>query len=116
MKHPNAELMAQYAQDAMETDTPWERWECCWDGKTVWRNLEEHPCWCKTIQYRRKPKQYEPTLLDQALQLEIYALRLRINHYANTPEIVEVYREVLDALKAKRSPAMIEHLRQRGEL
>ena len=25
--HPHAELMAEYAKDAAETDTPWERWE-----------------------------------------------------------------------------------------
>lgn len=27
-KHIHAELMAEYAKDAMETDKPWERWEC----------------------------------------------------------------------------------------
>ena len=25
--HKHANLMLQYAQDAMETDKPWERWE-----------------------------------------------------------------------------------------
>jgi len=25
--HKHADLMLQYAQDAMETDKPWERWE-----------------------------------------------------------------------------------------
>lgn len=27
MKHVHAELMAEYAKDAMETDKPWERWQ-----------------------------------------------------------------------------------------
>ena len=27
MKHKHADLMLQYAEDAMETDRPWERWE-----------------------------------------------------------------------------------------
>ena len=26
-KHIHADLMLQYAQDAQETDKPWERWE-----------------------------------------------------------------------------------------
>lgn len=58
-KHPHAELMLHYAQDALETDRPWERWE-----QGYYKNGKEHdyqPCtsnptwkveWC----YRRKPK------------------------------------------------------------
>lgn len=38
MKHPHAELMKQYAEDAMETDKPWERWEYSCDG-SPWGNL-----------------------------------------------------------------------------
>ena len=34
-KHIHADLMLQYAQDAMETDKPWERWEVY--GK-IWAN------------------------------------------------------------------------------
>ena len=39
MKHKHAELMMQYAQDAMETDKPWERWEVF--IKDSWRDLGE---------------------------------------------------------------------------
>ena len=39
MKHKHAELMMQYAQDAMETDKPWERWESF--IKDSWRDLGE---------------------------------------------------------------------------
>ena len=54
-KHIHAELMLQYAQDAMETDKPWERWECCRsDG--VWDELSKHPMWTERMGYRRKPR------------------------------------------------------------
>ena len=53
-KHVHAELMMQYAQDAMETDEPWERWEH--NHKGVWYPLSYHPCWIKVVEYRRKPQ------------------------------------------------------------
>lgn len=61
MKHPHAELMAQYAQDALETDTPWERWEVRQVAKgcepSDWRPCMPRdmlfPC---DFEYRRKPK------------------------------------------------------------
>ena len=52
--HKHAALMLQYAQDAAETDTPWERWE--WRNKsdaeflTCW----QHPSWKLNHEYRRK--------------------------------------------------------------
>ncbi len=55
MKHKHAELMALYAQDAMETDKPWERWELR-GGSTEWIACVENPEWETAIQYRRKPR------------------------------------------------------------
>ncbi len=53
--HKHAALMLQYAQDAAETDRPWERWE--FEAKSgVWCNLSEHPAWLKNKEYRRKPQ------------------------------------------------------------
>lgn len=53
--HKHAALMLQYAQDAAETDRPWERWE--FKVKSgVWCNLSEHPAWLEHKEYRRKPK------------------------------------------------------------
>ena len=55
MKHIHAELMALYAQDAMETETPWERWE--YFDNQVWRPLRTvYPLWFTNTQYRRKPQ------------------------------------------------------------
>ena len=54
MKHKHAELMMQYAQDAMETDKPWERWEVF--IKDSWLDLGECFFFAKEEEYRRKPK------------------------------------------------------------
>ena len=59
MGHVHAELMALYAQDAMETDKPWERWELFNDG---WYDLVNNPVWYEGTQYRRKPKMISVTL------------------------------------------------------
>lgn len=52
-KHIHAELMLQYAQDAMETDKPWERWETFSSG---WRACCSSPVWASALLYRRKPQ------------------------------------------------------------
>lgn len=53
-KHVHAELMMQYAQDATETDKPWERWELKNYGG--WERTVSHPAWDECVVYRRKPK------------------------------------------------------------
>lgn len=53
--HPHAHLMALYAQDAAETDKPWERWACRAPGG-AWINLWQHPNWDIGSEYIRKPK------------------------------------------------------------
>ena len=53
--HKHAHLMEQYAQDALETDKPWERWEVAAPGdKFV--SLFRHPYWDEAYEYRRKPQ------------------------------------------------------------
>ena len=53
--HKHAALMLQYAQDAAETDTPWERWEFKTDWDT-WVKLSKNPSWFEDRKYRRKPQ------------------------------------------------------------
>lgn len=57
--HPHAELMAQYAEDAAETKTPWERWEffIAVDeyGDGGWAICNKPITWEPQKQYRRKP-------------------------------------------------------------
>ena len=62
MKHKHAELMMQYAQDAMETDKPWERWEFRISIHDDWTTLGGNAMWYTDYQYRRKPKMISVTL------------------------------------------------------
>jgi len=55
MKHNHAENRIAYAQDAMETDKPWERWEFKVKRTGDWASLIDHPSWNST-EYRRKPR------------------------------------------------------------
>lgn len=61
-KHTHAELMMQYAQDAMETDEPWERWEVYGKITGRWIPLSECFPFLPENQYRRKPKTLSVTL------------------------------------------------------
>jgi hypothetical protein len=56
MKHVHAELMALYAQDAMETDKPWEWWENNYGCLDNWETLTSSPSWRNEVNYRRKPR------------------------------------------------------------
>lgn len=53
--HKHAALMLQYAQDAMETETPWTRWEVEISGNE-WGSLPGNPIWSEYAEYRRKPR------------------------------------------------------------
>jgi len=115
MKHPHAELMAQYAQDAMETDKPWERWEYTY--RVGWSELSDAgPRWDTLAKYRRKPKPYEPNLLDQALELEIEAMMKRATYYGLDDAFGVTFLDEYKRMKTHRNPAMTEHLKQQGEL
>lgn len=52
--HKHAESMYLFANDALETDTPWERWEVSSDG-AEWEDLIRLPVWREGNAYRRKP-------------------------------------------------------------
>ena len=53
-KHVHADLMKLYAEDAMETDKPWLRWEFYAHEK--WITFEHGgPSWVVGSCYRRKP-------------------------------------------------------------
>jgi hypothetical protein len=53
--HRHADLMAQYAQDARETETPWVRWEI--EDYGDWKNCSlSTPMFNPFAKYRRKPE------------------------------------------------------------
>ena len=53
--HPHAAAMLLYAQDAAETDKPWERWEFK-GSDNGFNGCLKHPEWREDFEYRRKPK------------------------------------------------------------
>lgn len=54
--HKHAKLMMEYAQDAMETDTPWKHWEVYNPQYNEWEILRSNPFWASDLEYRRKQK------------------------------------------------------------
>ncbi len=53
--HTHAALMAQYAEDAADTEMPWERWE--WKRQASdWLDMLGCPLWVPEYDYRRKPR------------------------------------------------------------
>ena len=55
MKHIHAELMMEYAKDAMETAEPWLRWEY-YSNRCKWEPFKiSGPSWDEESEYRRKP-------------------------------------------------------------
>lgn len=57
--HKHAALMLQYAQDAAETDRPWEQWEWKGSHSIDWAPIASPFAWYEDIEYRRKPKPLE---------------------------------------------------------
>ena len=63
-KHIHVELMAQYAIDALHSETPWEWWEYLRPADTEeWAGLHSAPCWLESTMYRRKA--YAPKFLGK---------------------------------------------------
>ena len=54
--HKHAHLMAQYAQDALETDKPWERWQVRSLNTEVWLDCASGTVFSDLCEYRRKPR------------------------------------------------------------
>ena len=66
--HIHAAEMAQYAEDALQTDRPWERWECLESYPPgtrypLWQNCALNPSWNLTTMFRRKTPRPEKTIV-----------------------------------------------------
>lgn len=55
-KHKHADNMLAYAQDAQESDTPWQLWEYMYPNNGGWATLKDNPSWSYLLEYRRKVK------------------------------------------------------------
>lgn len=53
--HRHATSMRQYAEDAMKTETPWDRWEMS-DDAVRWTPCDYHPDWDTSMLYRHRPR------------------------------------------------------------
>ncbi len=78
--HIHAQAMADYSEDALKTDRPWELWERRGPiGYDVWDSLVTHPVWGEGIEYRRKqdinledsPKKITPFKLLKDIDLSV---------------------------------------------
>lgn len=58
--HKHAAAMAEYAKDAAETESPWERWQWSEAGDSSrWidcKVYEDAPVWFVSCEYRRRPR------------------------------------------------------------
>ena len=101
-RHKHAELMMQYAQDAMTTATPWELWEARAPRKHDWYTLKSDPCWSVDFEYRRKPKtnsQVACELLNRAyIALEAHSVEIC------EPNVDHIQKLVWDARKLIQEP------------
>lgn len=70
--HKHAHLMLQYAQDAMETDKPWERWEVKTAAdvqpNVMFQGMSFHPEWYVCNEYRRKPQIIKVTVNSKEME------------------------------------------------
>jgi hypothetical protein len=73
MKHKHAELMMQYAQDAMEGDKPWVLWQFKRPCSDEWLGCGNNPTWYTDHEFRRKPKQHTIVLNTEQLKEVVMA-------------------------------------------
>ena len=53
-RHPHADLMRQYAEDAAQTEEPWKLWEGRPADGPHWATMVFHPGWNTAYLYRRR--------------------------------------------------------------
>lgn len=53
-KHPHAELMKQYAEDAMKSKEPWDLWLTRKNGDCNWVRCASNPVWSECYEYKRR--------------------------------------------------------------
>jgi hypothetical protein len=58
--HKHADLMLEYAKDALTNENPWKLWELRLDGSYEWSVLHANPEWRSDFEYRRKPVKWSP--------------------------------------------------------
>lgn len=88
--HPHAALMAQYAEDATQTEQPWLLWEFQSEETARWKSLLTHPGWSRGVQYRRRPEA-PPTRVINGFTVpapETVALAKNTRYYLVAPTLL----------------------------
>lgn len=79
--HKHAANMALYAQDAAETDRPWERWQVQSPGYGPWAGFIGDPTWDPHVEYRRKPRTIRIGEFDVPEPLRNGSIEFRQNYW-----------------------------------
>jgi hypothetical protein len=82
--------MMMYAQDAMETDKPWERWEFKTKFASKWVETDMHPKWDIKTQYRRKIITININGFDIPEPLKISEIKYDSRYFA--PSLTDIYK------------------------
>lgn len=92
-QNPHAALIAEYCEDWKNNIKPWKGWECKDDACDKWTDLDSHPNWYKTTQYRRKPKTISINGFDVPMPISVKPEIGQI-FYAALPTARYFYHEV----------------------
>ena len=93
-KHPYAELMLEFAKDAMETDKPWKRWEFNVDS-FQWETCSGIPKWAEHVQYRRKVPMIVVNAIEVPAPLSLES-NLKIDlGYVAAPDALHFYYSIM---------------------
>jgi hypothetical protein len=98
--HKHAELMAQYAEDALTHEKPWTQWEAyCTKPPRNWFALKSHPSWADDHDYRRKPKPKTNSQVACELLGKAYAALEEHSAEICEPNVDHIQRLVWDAME-----------------
>lgn len=111
-KHPHAELMKLYAEDAMQAAEPWTLWEFQLKDEAVWHRLTNHPAWSHEVKYRRRARVVNidgvkfpiPTQTAFGYSENRDYFTIIVNHFGIV--VTEINRE---SISADRFNTLLEH-------
>lgn len=103
--HKHAQDMARYAQDALQTDRPWELWEIRRNDLDSWAPCNAHPAWAENFSYRRKAdvvERYSAVVRMPAGTIYVYEGKISEQHareacqYRNGETLVCIVKVAVD--------------------
>ncbi len=112
-KHPHAELMKLYAEDAMTTAEPWKLWEVYDPEADKWVTLRKNSEWAADKLYRQKPTQ----LSIEGVWFPVpYGEELTIGETYYLPELTVGEIKVISIKCTRNTKASLERKQKDGFL